>query len=875
MKTLHILRPALLLISLLPLICNSQNVAINSTGNMADPSAGLDVNFTNKGMLVPRMTTTQLDSIHNPAIGLLIFNTTTNCFNVWLGATWKQICGDCTFPAPAASNNSPICAGSTLNLTASSITGATYSWTGPGFSSTQQNPSITNVTTAASGTYSLTATLNGCTSTAQTTIVTINSAPGTPGITNNGPLCVGQNLVLTTSAISGATYSWTGPSSFTANTQNATVSNVTTLNAGAYNLVETLNGCVSGMGSATPTIYASSPAQPGTISGPTVNLGSQTSVTYSISSVNLATTYAWTVPVGASITGGQGTTSITVNYTCSADGSIAVTAGNACGISPPSTLGVSTDLATPGSINGASSLTSTGQMTGLIYSISPIPFATSYAWTIPAGATITSGQGTDSITVNCPTGSSTNGTIGVTQTSACGTSAQTTLALTTTFPAPGTISGNTIVCPNSTQTYSITPVTNATSYTWTLPSGVSFNSGQGTNSISANVGTGSGNITVSQTSVCGTSGVSTLAINNAVSTFTFSPSTAIVGGTQVTFSPTSTFSGATYSWTFASGTPGTSTAQNPVVYWPAQTTTTSFNVTLSVNGCSATTNSVTVSKGALFTASGTGRTGTIENFTVPSGITSITIQALGAQGGTVGSYTGGLGASMQGTFTVTAGQVLKVLAGQQGTQGSYSSAGGGGGSFVTTNSNSPLIIAGGGGGAMSGYNGKPGLTTTSGGTSTGTESGGAGSNGGGGGGASSYGSAGGGGLLGNGGNCSYGSYGANGGAGGNGSNGGNAASGTIVSNSGGLSFTNGGTGGTGTGYTGTNLGDGGFGGGGAGGSGNDCGGGGGGYSGGAGSGWDGSDYLGGGGGSYILSTATNQSSSSGVQSGNGQVKITY
>src|SRR5207247_3728692 len=63
---------------------------------------------------------------------------------------------------PTAGNNGPICAGAALNLTASTVAGATYSWTGPnGFTSALQNPSIPNATAAASGTYSVTATISG------------------------------------------------------------------------------------------------------------------------------------------------------------------------------------------------------------------------------------------------------------------------------------------------------------------------------------------------------------------------------------------------------------------------------------------------------------------------------------------------------------------------------------------------------------------------------------------------------------------------------------------------------------------------------------------------------------------------------------------
>jgi beta-glucanase (GH16 family) len=78
-------------------------------------------------------------------------------------------------PAPTAGNNGPVCAGSTLNLTASTVAGATYSWTGPnGFTSAAQNPSIVSATTNASGLYSVTATIGSCASAPGTTSVTVN-----------------------------------------------------------------------------------------------------------------------------------------------------------------------------------------------------------------------------------------------------------------------------------------------------------------------------------------------------------------------------------------------------------------------------------------------------------------------------------------------------------------------------------------------------------------------------------------------------------------------------------------------------------------------------------------------------------------------------
>ncbi len=97
-------------------------------------------------------------------------------------------------------------------------------------------------------------------------------------------------------------------------------------------------------------------------------------------------------------------------------------------------------------------------------------------------------------------------------------------------------------------------------------------------------------------------------------------------------------------------------------------------------------------------------TGSIENYTVPAGVTSLTIEAKGAHGGGAPYWgtLGGLGAIMSGVFTVIPGHVLNIMVGQQAAAGEYG-AGGGGGSFVwdVTAGNTLLIAAGGGGGSSS------------------------------------------------------------------------------------------------------------------------------------------------------------------------------
>ena len=68
-----------------------QSVSINASGAAPAGSAMLDVNATDKGMLVPRMTSAQRMAIASPATGLLVFDTTTGTFWFYNGTSWVSI----------------------------------------------------------------------------------------------------------------------------------------------------------------------------------------------------------------------------------------------------------------------------------------------------------------------------------------------------------------------------------------------------------------------------------------------------------------------------------------------------------------------------------------------------------------------------------------------------------------------------------------------------------------------------------------------------------------------------------------------------------------------------------------------------------------
>jgi hypothetical protein len=86
--------------------------------------------------------------------------------------------GGCNKPAtPTISSNSPVSAGDAIKLSTPTVANAAYTWTGPGFSSHEQNPVIPNATPSMSGNYSVSITVGNCMSDAATTSVEVSNTP--------------------------------------------------------------------------------------------------------------------------------------------------------------------------------------------------------------------------------------------------------------------------------------------------------------------------------------------------------------------------------------------------------------------------------------------------------------------------------------------------------------------------------------------------------------------------------------------------------------------------------------------------------------------------------------------------------------------------
>ncbi len=210
-----------------------------------------------------------------------------------LGGNSSSLVVNPTPATPVATNTGAYCTGNTIALSTPVVAGAIYAWTGPlAFTSAVRNPTRTGATVGMAGVYTVTVTVGGCTSIGGTTTVSVNSTTVAPAITTNTPVCTGNNITLSTPAVAGATYAWSGPNAYSNATQNPTILSSTALMAGTYSLTITVAGCTSAIGSSLLVVNTTPVAPSPTVSTPicsgnTINLTTP---------LNAGDTYLWTGP---------------------------------------------------------------------------------------------------------------------------------------------------------------------------------------------------------------------------------------------------------------------------------------------------------------------------------------------------------------------------------------------------------------------------------------------------------------------------------------------------------------------------------------------------------------------------------------------------
>lgn len=272
-----------------------------------------------------------------------------------------------------------------------------------------------SISVSSIGTYSVTITdLHGCTDSTSATVTVEGSLPAVPGIISGDT--TGMCNVNTASTYSvlpvpnSTCYIWHVPSGVTivdgfmmdssvfANSIKVIFDNTFT---GGFIEVSAHNDCGASQTWQGSSLYISAApgSLPGNISGRTSGVCKSLKETYSIPPVSTATSYFWTVPLGAMILSGQGTPSIDVSFASSyREGDICVQYSTDCGTSPFSCVTVTPAPVIDSLISGPSLICANAS--NVMYSIPPVFGATAYQWTVPTGAAIISGQGTNQIKVN-------------------------------------------------------------------------------------------------------------------------------------------------------------------------------------------------------------------------------------------------------------------------------------------------------------------------------------------------------------------------------------------------------------------------------------------------------------------------------------------
>jgi len=459
-----------------------------------------------------------------------------------------------------------------ITYSVNNIAGATYNWSVPQnwtITAGQATNSITVTAGSVGGTISVTLT-SACGSATQTLAVSMGSAPSQPSIiTGSTYACPSQaGITYSVTNVAGVTYNWSVPGGWTITAGQNTSSITATAGSSGGNISVTPTSACGGSGAARTLAVSvsASPAPSSTIVGSAYACPNQTGITYSVTGV-AGVSYTWAVPQGWTITSGQNTNSITA--TSGAESGMVSVTPSACGSSgTASTLMVNMGAtpSTPSTISTSTSVICPGQAgityTATLYNNLGVQTAYDVAgvtlnWTVPAGWTITEGQGTYRITVTAGT---LGGIVSVTP-SACGNSAPPrtlTAKVAATPTQPSTITASTATPCNGQAgiTYSVTNVAGVT-YDWSVPAGWSITAGQNTNSITATAGSASG-VVVATPQTCGQAGggralaVTVDAAPAQPSAITPSATTLCNGQADITYTVTNV-AGVSYAWTAPGG----------------------------------------------------------------------------------------------------------------------------------------------------------------------------------------------------------------------------------------------------------------------------------------------------------------------------------
>ncbi|MCK9218721.1 MAG: T9SS type A sorting domain-containing protein [Bacteroidales bacterium] len=429
----------------------------------------------------------------------------------------------CPMPSPAGVITGPAnaCGNSIGNVySVPPIANATgYIWTVP-TGSTITSGANTNSITVTLGTTSGNVSVMGTNScgngSSSIKAISVSPAP-TPTISGNSLLCQGLTNVVYTTQSGMTNYVWTVSSGGIITAGGTATSNTVTITwsgSGAQTVsvnYTNASGCSAPAAVSFPVTVNPAPVPTiGSTNDPCVNTTNNTYFTES--GMN---NYVWNISTGGVITSGSGTNTTHVSWNVAGMQWISVSYTNTfnCAATTATQLPVFVNPV-PGVAGPITGITTICAGTnGVAYSCEEIFNATSYTWTLPAGATIATGAGTKNITVNY-SATAVSGNITVAGTNNCGNGQDSPPFPVTVNPLPsvaGTITGPVSICAGATGvSYSVNAIPNANTYVWTVPSGAIITAGSTSRSILVTFGSSpaTGAFTVKGVNACGDGAVS-------------------------------------------------------------------------------------------------------------------------------------------------------------------------------------------------------------------------------------------------------------------------------------------------------------------------------------------------------------------------------
>ena len=253
----------------------------------------------------------------------------------------------------------------------------------------------------------------GCAGPSKTFTITVNPT-GQVNQPSSQVLChnTSTNAIVFSTVNSGGTttYAWTNsaPSIGLPASGSGNILSFTAINTGTVPVIATIvvtptftNGSTGCAGPTRTFTITVNPLPVPTITGQTSNICPGSGYTY-YSTEYGNSNYIWTISPGEIIVTGQGTAQVEVYWTGSGPQWIAVSYTYPSGCTPAASTQLNLNViyipGQAGTITGTDTVCA--GTPNVVYSVDTISNATVYLWTLPAGASIVSGSGTNSITVN-------------------------------------------------------------------------------------------------------------------------------------------------------------------------------------------------------------------------------------------------------------------------------------------------------------------------------------------------------------------------------------------------------------------------------------------------------------------------------------------